>query len=96
MNYSIFDRFPFSRDGNANRRDKDADPRVLIVDAAHYLEVNGFRVSEVIVHFAGDEYTRVVPIAEAAELVEDMAPGDAYWMGRAIEGADVAIAEGEL
>jgi len=66
-------RFNFSRNGHANRRDRDAVPRVLL------LRIEG---DHAFVHVAGEQYERAVTVSEIdADLIAGMAPEDAFRVG---------------
>lgn len=85
MNYSAHSRFDFHRHGDANRRDRDALPRVLLLASASDPKTKRF--AGVVVHFAGDEFTREVPAhAISFELIAGLEPGQAFDLGRAVEG----------
>ncbi|WP_111748789.1 hypothetical protein [Salinisphaera orenii] len=84
-------RFNFHTNGNANRRDRDTQPRVLILDSAHD-ETGDF--AGVVVHFSGDEFTRQVERHSTnADLIEGLSPEQAFELGRLVEGAEVMMQE---
>lgn len=84
MSYPELLPFEFHRNGNANRRDRDAQPRVLILDSAQD-ETGDF--AGVIAHFAGDTYTRQVERHSInAELIAGLSPEQAFELGRLVEG----------
>jgi|GEM_PF-3557531 len=75
-------RFPGHRTGDTNRIDRDALPRVLLLDVSP--DNRGARL-----HFAGDTHIRVAWVSDLAgdpETLSGMAPLDAYRIGRAAHG----------
>lgn len=77
MKYKPVDLFEFNSNGHANRRDADAQPRVLAWGLS-------FDDHQFYFHEAGDLYLRVAPVADAVldeELVEGLEPADAMRLG---------------
>ncbi len=75
--------FEFHRNGNANRREPNAEPRVLFIG----LELDDHRLQ---FHLAGDEWVRSAHVYDAvldAELVAGMEPQDALKLGIAYQRA---------
>lgn len=92
MNYPAFNRFDFHKDGNAARRDRDAQPPVLLLASATDPETDQF--AGVVAHFAGDPYSREVPAhAINADLIKGMTPEQAFDLGRLVEGGDLGLPE---
>lgn len=88
MNCPAYSRFDFARDGRANRRDHDAEPRVLLLASA--IEPDTGEFSGVIVHFAGDGFTREVPRHSInRDLIAGIAPEQAFQLGRLVEGGEL-------
>lgn len=85
MSFTARSKFEFHKNGNANRRESGAYPRVLLL--AHATEPDTADFAGVVVHFAGDEFTREVPRHSInGDLIADMAPLEAFELGRLIEG----------
>ena len=83
MSYPEIQRFDFSRNGHANRREHDATPRVLFVGM-------DFIDHELLFHLAGDEYVRTAHVFDAArdpELVAGLPPDAALRLGQEFERA---------
>lgn len=86
MNYPAHSRFDFHRNGNSNRRDADAQPRVLLLASANDPDTE--QLAGVIVHFAGDEYSREIGRHSInAGLIAGLSPEQAFELGRLVEGA---------
>lgn len=93
MNYPAHARFDFCRDGRANRRDRDAEPRVLLL--GHVIEPGTGDFAGIVIHEAGDTYTRQVERhAITASLIEGMEPLQAFALGRLVEGGEPVAADG--
>lgn len=78
-NYPESGRFDRTKNGHANRIDKDAKPRVLVLDISP--DNRGARL-----HFAGDENIRLAwinDLARDAETLSAMEALDAFRVGRA-------------
>lgn len=77
MSYPELTRFDFHRNGNANRRDHNAQPRVLFIG----MELDDNRMH---FHIAGDEWVRTAHVYDAAlddELVAGMESAAALRLG---------------
>ncbi|MES1947426.1 hypothetical protein C84B14_08757 [Salinisphaera sp. C84B14] len=75
--HHIVGRFPFTREGHANRRDADAEPRIAVVS----IDVEDKRLHY---HEAGDEYVRAIDLHKLKlidPLIEGMEPRDAFMAG---------------
>lgn len=80
--YQESGRFPSTRNGNANRRANDVEPRVLVLDVSP--DNRGARL-----HFAGDENIRMAWISDLgrdADTLKGMDPLDAFRVGKASHG----------
>ena len=85
MTYPEHHRFVFHRNDYSNRRDRDADPRVLFLG----MEPDDDRLQ---FHLAGDPYVRSAHVYDAVldeVLVAGLAPGDALKLGIAYERARI-------
>ncbi len=77
MSYPELRRFEFTRNGHSNRRDDDAQPRVLFIGMDfddHWLHF----------HLAGDAWVRTGHVYDCvldAELVAGLEPQDAVRLG---------------
>ncbi len=78
MNHAPLTPFEFSRDGHSNRRDADAEPRVLVT------AITGPTIN---FHCAGDTYLRTANVVDAVDdtdLISGMQPGDSLRLGIAV------------
>lgn len=90
MNHPAHSKFPFYRDGHAYRRDADAQPRVLLLASANDPDTE--QLAGVVVHFAGDTFTREVPRHSInADLIAGLSPEQAFELGRLVEGGDPCV-----
>lgn len=92
MTFPAYSRFDFHKDGNAARRDRDAEPRVLVIGPAWHPETDELLC--VLMHFAGDPYSREVPAhAINVDLIKGMTPEQAFDLGRLVEGGELGLPE---
>ncbi|MDT0635042.1 hypothetical protein [Spectribacter hydrogenoxidans] len=86
MSYPAVSPFDFHKNGDANRREDDAEPRVKLM---------GFDLGtfEAHVHVAGDTHVRAVPLTTLRlddPIILGMAPADAFlaggWTEQALQG----------
>ena len=77
MKYEALQPFEFTQNGYSARRDKEAEPRCLLMGIA-------FDTSHIYFHESGDEFIRSASVADAAldnELIAGFEPMDALRIG---------------
>lgn len=90
MNFPAHSRFDFHKNGHANRRDRDAQPRVLLLDVVTDPYTGDF--AHALAHWAGDEYVREIGRHSINdELIAAMQPAQAFDLGRVVEGGELCV-----